>query len=158
MTMTTPFTIDLMRERDLNEVVEIEESSGLNRWGFDAYRRELLKNQNAIMFVARNDYAAGDEPRVVGFFAGWIVENELHVNNIATHSGYRRLGIGQCLMEAAIEEGRLRGITHVLLEVRASNETAQILYRRLGFRYVGRRRDYYRFPTEDAMVMKLTCR
>jgi ribosomal-protein-alanine N-acetyltransferase len=158
MTMTRPFTIEWMREADLDDVVDIEEASGLNRWGYDAYRRELLKNPNSVMFVARNVDALPREPKVVGFFAGWTVEDDMHVNNVAAHPSYRRLHIGKRLMEAAIDEGRLRGVRHVLLEVRASNEVAQLLYRRLGFKYVGRRRDYYRSPTEDAMVMKLAIR
>ena len=61
-------------------------------------------------------------------------------------------------MEAAIDESGRRGVRHVILEVRASNETAQLLYRDLGFGFVGRRRDYYRLPTEDALVMKLKFR
>jgi ribosomal-protein-alanine N-acetyltransferase len=147
-----PYIIERMREEDLREVVEIEESSGLNRWGYDAYRRELLKNDNSVMLVARN-VAPG--PYIVGFFAGWTVEDELHVNNIAAHPQFRRMGIGRSLMNAGIEEGTRREVAFVLLEVRASNEAAQSLYRDMGFTYVGRRRDYYRFPTEDAFVMKL---
>lgn len=141
-----------MREEDLREVVEIEESSGLNRWGYDAYRRELLKNDNSVMLVARN---LTPGPSIVGFFAGWTVEDELHVNNIAAHTQFRRMGIGRSLLTAGIEEGTNRAVAFVLLEVRASNEAAQSLYRNMGFTYVGRRRDYYRFPTEDAFVMKL---
>jgi [ribosomal protein S18]-alanine N-acetyltransferase len=141
-----------MQERDLIEVVEIEETSGLNRWGYDAYRRELFTNPNSIMLVARNLVPG---PEVIGFFAGWIVEDELHVNNVASHRDYRRIGVGRSLMEAAIDETRLRGGREVVLEVRASNEAAQILYKELGFTFIGRRRDYYRLPTEDALVMKL---
>ena len=147
-----PYSIHPMQERDLIDVVEIEETSGLNRWGYDAYRRELFTNPNSIMMVARNLLPG---PEVIGFFAGWIVEDELHVNNVASHRNYRRIGVGRSLMEAAIDETRLRGGTEVVLEVRASNEAAQILYRELGFSFVGRRRDYYRLPTEDALVMKL---
>jgi ribosomal-protein-alanine N-acetyltransferase len=153
--MFKPYSIEPMRERDLGDVVEIEETSGLNRWGYDAYRRELFTNPNSIMIVARNE-APG--PEVIGFFAGWIVEDELHVNNVASHRDYRRIGIGRSLMEAAIDESRRRGVAHVILEVRASNEAAQLLYRELGFGFVGRRRDYYRLPTEDALVMKLKLR
>jgi len=141
-----------MRERDLIDVVEIEETSGLNRWGYDAYRRELFTNPNSIMIVARNMVSG---PGVLGFFAGWIVEDELHVNNVAAHRDYRRMGVGRSLMEAAVDEARRRGVSEVLLEVRASNEGAQRMYRNLGFSFVGRRRDYYRLPTEDALVMKL---
>ena len=147
-----PYIIERMREEDLGAVVEIEESSGLNRWGYDAYRRELLKNDNSVMLVARNLIPG---PNVIGFFAGWTVEDELHVNNIASHPRYRRMGIGRSLLTAGIEEGTCRAVSFVLLEVRASNEAAQALYRNMGFIYVGRRRDYYRLPTEDAFVMKL---
>lgn len=147
-----PYTIEPMRERDLIDVVEIEEKSGLNRWGYDAYRRELFTNPNSIMIVARNLVMG---PAVIGFFAGWIIEDELHVNNVASHQDFRRIGIGRSLMETAIDEAGRRGVAEVLLEVRASNEAAQLLYRSLGFAFVGRRRDYYRLPTEDALVMKL---
>ena len=150
--MLRPYSIGPMQERDLIDVVEIEETSGLNRWGYDAYRRELFTNPNSIMLVARNLVPG---PEVIGFFAGWIVEDELHVNNVASHRDYRRIGVGRSLMDSAIDETRLRGGAEVVLEVRASNEAAQILYRELGFSFVGRRRDYYRLPTEDALVMKL---
>ena len=150
-----PYTIEPMRERDLIDVVEIEENSGLNRWGYDAYRRELFTNPNSIMIVARNLLMG---PAVIGFFAGWIIEDELHVNNVASHQDFRRIGIGRSLMETAIDEAGRRGVAEVILEVRASNEGAQLLYRNLGFAFVGRRRDYYRLPTEDALVMKLKFR
>jgi ribosomal-protein-alanine N-acetyltransferase len=153
--MFRPYSIEPMRERDLIDVVEIEESSGLNRWGYDAYKRELFTNQNSVMIVARNSIPG---PAVIGFFAGWTVADELHVNNVAAHRDYRRMGVGRSLMEAAIDEARGRGVAQVLLEVRASNESAQQMYRNLGFCFVGRRRDYYRLPTEDALVMKLKVR
>jgi [ribosomal protein S18]-alanine N-acetyltransferase len=153
--MFRPFSIEPMRERDLIDVVEIEETSGLNRWGYDAYRRELFTNPNSILIVARNLFLG---PPVVGFFAGWIVEDELHVNNVASHRDFRRIGVGRSLMEEAIDEARRRGGAQVVLEVRASNEAAQLLYRELGFSFIGRRRDYYRLPTEDAFVMKLKFR
>lgn len=153
--MFRQYSIEPMRERDLMDVVEIEESSGLNRWGYDAYRRELFTNENSVMIVARNLISG---PAVIGFFAGWTVEDELHVNNVAARRDYRRMGVGRGLMEAAIYEASGRGAAQVLLEVRASNESAQQMYRNLGFSFVGRRRDYYRLPTEDALVMKLNIR
>ena len=150
--MLMGFSIEPMRERDLYEVVDIEEASGLNRWGYDAYRRELYTNQNSVMLVARTLASDGF---VIGFFAGWVIEDELHVNNVAASPAHRRIGIGEALMASGIGEARLRACRFVLLEVRASNEPAQSLYRKLGFKIVGRRRDYYRLPTEDALIMKL---
>ena len=152
------FIVASMREADLTEVVEIEEITGLNRWGYDAYRRELLKNPNSIMLVARSKDSYVSGRGVIGFFAGWTVEDELHVNNVACHPEFRRIHVGRRLMEEAAREAAMRGVTFVLLEVRSSNEAAQSLYRKLGYRFVGRRRDYYRGPTEDAFVMKLHLR
>jgi [ribosomal protein S18]-alanine N-acetyltransferase len=149
------YSIEPMRERDLIDVVEIEETSGLNRWGYDAYQRELFANPNSIMIVARNLVPG---PALLGFFAGWIVEDELHVNNVASHRDYRRMGVGRSLMEGAVDEAKIRGVAQVLLEVRSSNEAAQRMYKNLGFSFVGRRRDYYRLPSEDALVMKLKLR
>jgi ribosomal-protein-alanine N-acetyltransferase len=146
-----PYVVERMMLGDLSDVVELEEITGLNRWGYDAYKREITKNANSVMLVARN---LGVGPAVIGFFAGWIVEDELHVNNIASHPQFRLRGVGRALMEEALEVGRTRGIAFAILEVRASNESAQALYRKLGFNFVARRRDYYRFPTEDAFVMK----
>jgi ribosomal-protein-alanine N-acetyltransferase len=142
-----------MRMEDLEEVVYIEEHSGLNRWGYESYKRELYTNPNSVMLVARSPHLEGRG--VIGFFAGWTVADEMHINNIAAHPDFRRMGIGRGLIEAAIAEGRLRGVSFVMLEVRASNDAAQSLYKKLGFNYVSRRRDYYRLPTEDAFVMKL---
>ena len=156
--MICSFEIEQMREQDLLEVVHLEETTGLNRWGYDAYRRELLKNPNSIMLVSRDMTDSRPGRSILGFFAGWIVEDELHVNNIATRSDSRRKGVGENLMASAMDEARFRGVRFVLLEVRASNNAAQLLYVKLGFHYVGRRRDYYRQPVEDAMLMRLDLR
>ena len=149
------YSVEQMMERDLDEVVSIEEITGLNRWGYDAYRRELFKNPNSVLLVARSFERDEQGRSILGFIAGWTVEDELHVNNLASHPDHRGRGVGRALMEAAVDEGMMRGAVFVLLEVRASNEVAQSLYRKMGFAFVGRRRDYYRLPTEDAFVMKL---
>lgn len=147
------FEIVPMLESDLDEVVEIEEKTGLNRWGRDAYRRELLTNPHAVMFVARPDVKA--DRRVIGFVAAALLYDELHINNIASHPDYRRVGVGRTLLRYAVREGRLRSAVYCVLEVRASNETAKALYIAEGFAITRRRRDYYRAPTEDALEMML---
>lgn len=144
-----------MLEADLREVVELEDITGLNRWGFEAYRRELLSNSMSVMRVARP--LDGYTPRrILGFVAAAISYDELHINNIATHPDYRRLGIARSLLNDALREGRLRHASVCVLEVRASNAAAQILYQRLGFRTSRRRKDYYRMPNEDALEMLLS--
>jgi ribosomal-protein-alanine N-acetyltransferase len=143
-----------MTEHDLLEVVEIEESSGLSRWGWEAYYGELGRPTETIMLVARPLH---DEQRlglrVLGFIAARITAEELHINNMAVREAWRQGGIGALLLGAALKEGRRRAARRSFLEVRASNAAAQALYARFGFRVSGKRQRYYTGPTEDALVM-----
>lgn len=145
------FILDRMAEHDLLEVVEIEETTGLSRWGWDAYHKEL-DNADAVMLVARA--SAYDERRLYGFVAARVVADELRINNIAVRPDQRRHGLGSALLAAAMELGAQMGATACWLEVRASNYPAQALYKRHGFEIAGRRRNYYREPPEDALIMR----
>lgn len=137
---------------DLVEVVEIEEACGLSRWGWESYSGELTRPES-IMLVARRARADESGKAVAGFVAARVNADELHVNNIGVRPEERRRGLGTALLRSAIAAGRGLGARTAVLEVRASNETAQALYLRHGFRIVGRRRSYYRDPAEDALVM-----
>ena len=149
-----------MTEHDLLEVVEIEETCGLSRWGWEAYHAELTGNRNSIMLVARWREGTGSKPGygVLGFIAARLAAGELHINNVAVRSAYRRQGMARALMETAIDEATRRGAHAAFLEVRAGNEAAQALYSRCGFRVAGRRAAYYTHPREDALVMSLSLR
>jgi ribosomal-protein-alanine N-acetyltransferase len=142
-----------MGEHDLLEVVEIEESTGLSQWGWDAYRAELAKTE-AVMLAARRELP---DPltgrRLVGFAAARMSADELHINNIGVRTDSRRRGVGGALLGACLELGALCGARLAVLEVRASNAAARALYERLGFAVVGERRKYYKGPVEDALVM-----
>ena len=148
------FVIERMTEHDLLEVVEIEKTSGLSLWGWDAYHTELLNNSDALMLVARDAaLPPGDNENVFGFVAARLSGDELHVNNIAVREELRRCGIGGALLETACSMGAARGARTVVLEVRLTNLTAQALYARHGFHVVARRPAYYTNPTEDALLM-----
>lgn len=150
-------SISRMTEHDLLEVVEIEEQSGLSRWGWAAYYAELQGGNRDLMLVARAPDSKA--PRVSHSLAGYIVArigaNELHINNVAVRERYRRLGIGLNLLNRTIEEGRRRGIESAFLELRAGNHAALSLYEKCGFQITSRRKNYYSEPIEDALVMTI---
>jgi len=142
-----------MTEHDLLEVVEIEETTGLSQWGWEAYRGELEK-QEAVMLVARRNTPDALTGRSLsGYIAARINADELHVNNIGVWPESRRRGVGGALLGAALEAAARRGAVEAVLEVRASNLPAQRMYERFGFRVVGDRKGYYREPVEDAKIM-----
>ena len=138
---------------DLLEVVEIEESSGLSRWGWESYNAELSRSES-IMLVARRRQPDVAGKRLYGFVAARVSADELHINNIGVRDEARRRGLGGALLLAALRAGRRLGAESAVLEVRAGNLPAQALYRSQGFEVVGRRRNYYREPPEDALVMR----
>lgn len=146
-----------MTEHDLLEVVEIEETCGLSRWGWEAYHAELMQETGGrLMLVARPRLAenVNSSERVAGYIAARLVADDLHINNFAVRPAYRRSGIGRALLNSVIKEGARLGARAALLEVRVSNVPAQALYAQCGFRTVGRRRNYYGEPTEDALIMR----
>ena len=155
---TTPgvsVQMDRMTEHDLLEVCQIEGLSDLSAWGWDAYHKELEVAPETVMLVARlNPPIDGIE--IAGFIVARIISDELHVNNVAVRPEYQRLHLGLELLQRTLVQAKQRGATVAHLEVRANNQAAQGLYRRCGFREVGRRKRYYRNPTSDALLMSLS--
>ncbi|MDQ1612774.1 MAG: [ribosomal protein S18]-alanine N-acetyltransferase [Pyrinomonadaceae bacterium] len=150
----TDYLIEPMTPHDLLEVVEIEEACRLSLWGWDSYYGELARPE-AIMIVARRARADKQTGHALyGFLSARVSAQELHINNIGVHEAARRRGIGDALMRVAVTTAVRQGAHAAILEVRAGNVAAQSLYRRYGFEVVGRRRQYYRDPPEDALLMR----
>src|SRR5206468_1301590 len=93
--------------------------------------------------------------KVVAFGNYWLVADEVHLLNLATHAEERRVGHASRLLAHIVEFGRAHRCRLVTLEVRRSNAAALRLYRRFGFRAVGVRPNYYSEDQEDAVVMLL---
>lgn len=90
---------------------------------------------------------------IVGFVGVWVLPDEAHIVTIAVRESYRRLGLGELLLIAAIELAQKRGESLVTLEVRVSNVPAIELYRKYGFEQAGLRPRYYSDNHEDAYVL-----
>jgi len=97
-----------------------------------------------------------DDGVIEGMVAFRIVADEAEILNLAVDSRRRRHGIGSSLMEDAIEQCIATGVKKIFLEVRESNGGARKFYSHLGFTENGRRRQYYRQPVEDALVLVRT--
>ncbi len=153
---TPAIEFGMMNEHDLLEVVEIEERSGLSRWGWAAYYSELQSCNGPFMFVARlvRPLEQIDTYNLAGYIVARHTAGEIHINNVAVRDEYRRLGIGSHLLARILIEGRQAGAEAAFLEVRSGNIAAQALYSRCGFSLLGRRRNYYADPVEDALTMR----
>lgn len=91
---------------------------------------------------------------VVGWGGMWCVADEAEIASVCVDPAYRRLGGGTKLLQTLLRQARLSGAQNVYLEVRASNQAAQKLYRCAGFECIGVRKRYYTNPSEDAVLMR----
>jgi ribosomal-protein-alanine N-acetyltransferase len=85
----------------------------------------------------------------------WLILDQAHIATLAVHPDYRGKGIAADLLIKVLVEAVNRGARRAMLEVRASNQIAQSLYKDYGFEIVNRRRRYYRDNDEDALLMNL---
>lgn len=139
---------------DVPAIVDIERRAFSDPWSARAFRDAL--EHPAVFFACartRGDAVSGGD-EVTGYVVAWFVADEGEIANLAVDPSGWGSGIGKALLDAALEEGERRGTAAVYLEVRDSNDRARRLYRSRRFEEVGRRRDYYQRPVEDAIVLR----
>ena len=143
-----------LEEGDLERVIAIADSLGLSPWSRADYIAEL-KRTDAYMSVARID----DE--IIGFLVARRVPGlatdswEAELYNIGVRKNFQSSGIGKLLMDGLIHQCRRGGVREIWLEVRRKNLSAIRFYQRFGFEESGLRTNFYRDPTDDALLMSL---
>jgi len=153
----TGVTIGPLKRRHLRHVMPIEADAYPRSWSRHVFESELdqVASGTRCYLVARS----GRD--VVGYAGLWFVADpdgdQAHVTNVVVDQAHRRGGIATRLMVALAHAARRRGCVAWTLEVRASSEGAQDLYRRFGFAPAAVRKNYYDNhpgePREDAIVM-----
>ena len=140
-------TIARMEEQHIEAVADLEAMCFSTPWTEENLRSSLA-NKTDYFFVALDE-----EEDVIGYIGVSVVADSCFVNNIAVYPACRRQGVGTALMKIAIMTADARGTDFISLEVRESNFAAIALYQSLGFEEMGRRKNFYRRPQEDALIM-----
>ena len=140
-------TITAMKTMHVPAVAKLEAMCFSDPWSENSVASEL-NNSLSFWLVATEDDA------VVGYVGSQTVMGETDMMNVAVHPDYRRRGVARALIETLIQGLKERDSHSLTLEVRASNEPAIALYTDMGFQEVGRRRNYYRNPKEDALILR----
>lgn len=138
-----------MTVHDLDRVCELEVEIFSSPWSRRAFESELYADSYSRSFVVTQNR------RVIAYLVYWHVSGEIHIANIAVDPKYRRRGIASWIMSKLLKSSESKGIKIVHLEVRESNLPAIALYRKMGFRLVGKREKYYQIENEDALLMSL---
>ncbi len=143
------FDIVTLKESHIPEAAEIEKLCFSEPWSEDALLYMCTSPRtHAVAVIERSS------GRLAAYGGCEYVLDEANIVNVATHPDFRRRGCAEALLGKMEEFLLERGVADVYLEVRVSNTPARTLYEKLGFCAVGVRKSYYRFPTEDAVVMK----
>ena len=110
---------------------------------------EELENQCAA-FLGAEDSVSG---RVLGYAGLMVVADEGYITNVAVFPEYRRQGIAAQILQVFLQFAAANHLAFLPLEVRPSNAAAIALYQGFGFEEVGRRKNYYDLPKEDALIL-----
>ena len=140
-------TILRMNASHVAQVAALEKICFSDPWSENSVASEL-NNKLALWLVA----VQGEQ--VAGYIGSQTVLDETDMMNVAVHPDYRRRGIAETLILSLVEELKKLDSRCLTLEVRASNDPAISLYKKLGFGEIGRRKNYYRNPREDALILR----
>lgn len=143
----TDFTITDVKPEYLDNILEIENRCFSVPWTRTALENQM--NDKKSIFLA-----AVDGGRVLGYIGMLAILDEGYISNVAVAPDCRRRGIAGALIDAVIARKRDE-LAFITLEVRTSNMPAIALYKTHGFTEVGRRKNYYDRPKEDAVLMTL---
>ena len=144
--MSTAVTIRAATVDDVAGIHELETLSFSDPWTPESFR-SMIAQPLVIATVAERD------GRMIGYSVAWAIGDEAELVNLCVAPAVRGIGLGGKLLDDLLATLDARGGATVYLEVRDANEAAQALYRGRGFLASGRRKNYYRHPTEDAVIM-----
>lgn len=147
MTINTIITdMDAMGAR---KAAELEKRCFSSPWEFEEYEKSRQREDFSCLCA----YTDGE---FSGFLMAFHVLDECHLLDIATEEKFRRRGIGAALIRELMKRAGEKDGSVIYLEVREKNQAARGLYEKLGFVPVGKRKDYYKYPTDDAVLYTLT--
>ncbi len=130
-------------------IAALEEMCFSHPWSERAVT-EFLQNDLSHCFIATSE----NEPDIaIGYIGLYIVLDNADITNIAVHKDFRRRSIASSLISRVIDFCRDKGVSKIALEVRSENTAARNLYEKYGFCEVGIRKNYYKDPKDDAVLM-----
>ena len=136
-----------MTDAHVDAVADLEAICFADPWSVNSVASELTNPLSCWLVALEAD-------TVVGYIGSQTVMGETDMMNVAVHPDHRRKGVAVSLIHALVQKLKECESHCLTLEVRASNAPAIALYEKLGFTEAGRRRNYYRNPKEDALILR----
>jgi [ribosomal protein S18]-alanine N-acetyltransferase len=142
------FELRPMLASDIDEVHALEKEIFFTPWSRHSFEVE-------VQLPFSHSYVVQAKEGIAAYIVAWLVEDELHITNVAVNSAFRRKGLASKMLNHVLDIAIKSKCKQVNLEVRKSNEEAIRIYQKLGFQIIGVRKNYYTAEQEDALVMSL---
>ncbi len=140
---------------DIERIATIERASFSDPWSFETFSAALaLPHLRFLVAEETGGERGGGRPRLLGYAVALVMADEGEIADLGVAPDARRRGVARLLLERMTAEVMREGVRALFLEVRESNAAARALYASLGFAQVGRRRGYYQYPSEDALLLR----
>ncbi len=148
------FAVAPLKRGDSKALAELHREDFVRPWNAGEFAA-LLAQEPVFGYAARE--SGRSNAGMAGFVLARLAAGEAEILSIAVARSCRRLGLGRQLMDAVLRELHKQRADALFLEVDETNVAAVSLYRRLGFREVGRRPGYYAAETgqkSGALIMR----
>ena len=131
---------------DATGIARLEEEIFSDPWSYRDVQ-DLICTEGSMCFTAI------DGGEVIAYVIGRLIAPEGEIYRVAVKPEKRQRGIGYRLLDYAVKTSKGHGLERLFLEVRSRNLPAVKLYTAYGFKQIGLRKNYYKNPTDDALIM-----
>jgi ribosomal-protein-alanine N-acetyltransferase len=142
--------LKILAEKELPQVLELDQICLGGWWSLDAYRREINSPNSTLLIITISDQQG---KKVIGIGCLWAILEEAHITLLAIHPDFQGQGLGKILLLSLLEDAVKRQLARATLEVKETNHIALSLYEKFGFKIAGRRKNYYQQTGEDALIL-----
>ncbi|MFC1887949.1 ribosomal protein S18-alanine N-acetyltransferase [Candidatus Cloacimonadota bacterium] len=129
---------------DLSAIMKIEQQSFKEPWAEASFLNEMAQHEVFVLYF---------EEILMAYICGWKILDEYNITNLAVREDLRKQGLGDLLVSHVMSIHR-EDCSLIYLEVRESNTAARKLYMKKKFDIVGVRKNYYKSPIENAVIME----
>lgn len=131
---------------DATGIAELEDLIFPDAWSYRDVQ-DLICTEGGMCFTAVED------GKVIAYVIGRLIAPEGEIYRVAVAPHKRQRGIGYRLLDYAVKTSKGQGLERLFLEVRSKNIPAIKLYTAYGFKEIGIRKNYYKNPQDDAIIM-----
>jgi [ribosomal protein S18]-alanine N-acetyltransferase len=166
----TILKIQQLSQKDLSRVLELDQLCFGGLWTREGYQRELDSPNSDLLGLwldqeprvtptrplevcVESSRSVSESSYLIGMGCLWSILDEAHITILGIDPHYQRQGLGQVMLYGLLKSAQARLLEWATLEVRVSNQTAIALYRKFGFKDVGKRKGYYQDTGEDALIL-----